>query len=376
MSPDEPVAPTMVYFNKSRDECDQRCHRACYWNEWALGTGIEPVAGAYELAFGQWWHEGAAEVLGGVDPLEAATSVVNHLREVQQLLAPQALTPGWDLRCTEHQALMFALVALLPESKLFKDLSANYAVVDVEREIAFHEYRGEYKVVFSAKPDVLVRRLSDQKLVYIEFKTTGYFKDGWFKPYKRSPQLLGASLAVQQCYNEPLDHVIVQPINKGSAYKDVWDSPACYLWRNMMGPVTKWSIKRPTAWTGWEKVSAADVGWDQWSRVLLELGAQDILFPEAPPIYVSPSVIDGWWEQRCRRRLQMAEADARGIDEDVLASVFPQNFSECEPMMGRACQYLNACWIDHVGADPLAHGFAQKQSHSAFDPRRVEKDDR
>lgn len=362
---------TVVYFNKSRDDIDQKCHRACYWNELALTTGIEPATGAYELAFGEWWHDAVAKLLLGESVEAAAAHGCKQLQAVQEALTPDPAPPGWDLRCREHQLLMNTLITLFPTSALMRDIRSHYDIVAVEQEISFREPRGDYELVFSAKPDVLTRDRRNGKLVYVEFKTTGFYREGWFKPYKRSPQLFGAALAVEQHYGETLDHVIVQPINKGSAYKDQWDSPACYVWRNVQGPSVKWSLKRPSSWAGWEKVFVGELEWGPALQVLEGLGASAILYPEAPPIYVNHEVVQEWWEQRVRRRLAIQDAVERGITEDELSSVFPQNFSQCEPMMGRACDFVNCCWIQHVGMDPLNHGFVQKTPHSQFDPRRT-----
>lgn len=364
----------IIYWNKSRDEADQKCPRLTYWNEFCCGTGVESDGGAFDLAFGQWWHEAAAKIMNGEGVEAAAAEAVENISKLHTLMAPPVLTPEWDVRCAEHRRLMWMLVMLFPESPLVRDVMANHTIVGVEHEIAYTEDRGDYRMVFSAKPDLLTREKKSGKLVYIEFKTTGFFTANYWKPYKRSPQLMGASLAVEQNYGEPLGWVVVQPILKGSEYKDVWDSPTTYLWRNVVGPSVRWSLKRPQSWSGWERVSTEEVGLANAANTLRFLGAVPMLFPEAPPIYVNTDTVNDWWEQRCRRRIQLEEANQRGIDADILASVFPQNFSQCEPMIGRSCDMLNCCWIQHVGADPLNHGFVQKVPHSMFDPRRVNEE--
>jgi hypothetical protein len=182
---------------------------------------------------------------------------------------------------------------------------------------------------------------------------------------------LGAAKAIRANYPDELDYILVQPALKGSAYRERWDSPLLCLWQNLMGTTTKWSVKRPTAWANWNQTACWEHPPEFWLAKLIELGVPDMIYPTAPPIYPNEEMIENWWEQRARRRIQIREAQLRGLDEDTLISVFPQNFSQCEPLIGRACNYLNCCWIPHVGANPLAHGFEKKSPHSSFDPLKV-----
>lgn len=361
---------TVIYFNKSRDETDQKCARACYWNEVWGSTGIEPVESGYALAFGQIFHTAVHGLAIGQPVDTVAETALRELGAILDFLGEATDAASPNSIKDEQLLLMKALIYLFPDSFVANYIRHECEVMDAERDIAYRESRGEREILFSAKPDLLVKEKATGRVVYIEYKTTGYFKEGWFRPFTRSPQLFGASLAVRQTYGLPLDHVIVQPVNKGSSYKGKWDSPLVYLWHDAVSSGhSNWSAKRPSYFKGWERVYAGDYDWDTWLALLKAVGAAEIVYPKAPPIYVHAAIVENWWEQRVRRRLAIADAVERGIDEDVLISTFPQNFAQCEPAIGYPCDFLKACWIPHVGLDPLKHGYEVKVPHSPLDPR-------
>lgn len=354
----------VIYLNKSRWEVDTRCQRQFYWNYIHDGTGIVKSGDQYNLVFGITYHEAATHYWVNND-LEVAIGLAHE--GLQRYFIENGIEATLPIK--EQLYLIEGLLRALPLSKHYTELAPAHTIKSVEVEYPYRD--GEF--LFTAKPDVLLERTDDSKLVYIEYKTTSYVSENWFKPYKRAPQLMGAALAIEQNLNQPLDHTFVQPVWKGKPYKGIYDHPFCYIWRDTLSFNAKYSIKRPSSYKGWERVGVWDIG-ENWFDILVDLGVIDTIYPIAPPIFINREVVDQWWEQTKIRWCEIDNAAncMNNCSDDVKAillnTAFQQDFTTCEPMIGWDCPYLNCCWIKHIGADPLNYGFELNQPHSEFDP--------
>ena len=196
---------------------------------------------------------------------------------------------------------------------------------------------------------------------------------------------MATTLAVKQVYGEDLDHALVQPLYKGYEFNGELSSVFVAAFRNLMGPTPQWAAKRPTSWKDWEKVQASTVGYPGWLDCIGQ-DAIDSAIPVTRPIYIAPRMVQNWWKQACLREAEVAEAatklaplaealtipdlttaERRGVHEEydlLLNTHFPQNFRNCEPTWGRrGCMCLNACWIEHVGDNPLGSGYQVRVPH-------------
>jgi hypothetical protein len=282
----------------------------------------------------------------------------------------------------EAEMLLEGLLRGWERSTARAKLDEAYEVVDSERELL---YTGELPFRFACRPDQIVRSRKTGKLVYIEFKTTSSIKAEWFRQWTRAPQLLSATLAVQETYGEPLEHAIVQPIYKGWQSDFRLESPFASAWRKIDGPRVEWAPKRPQSWKGWERVEAKEIGYPAWLGCLGQ-EAIDANFPVTMPIYMPPEMVQRWWRQAKMREAEIAAARPKlaGIEEaltlsdlcntertglrterdEVLDKFFPQNFRQCEPTWGRkGCMCLNACWLENCGDDPLGQGYEFREPH-------------
>lgn len=366
--------PLSVYFDRSRWEVDQECRRKRYLMYEYQGRGIRLPSHSWELGFGGAWHEGAKKYNITGDIIAAVSDAKIYLAPYIEGLSEKA----WF----EAESLLEGLLRGWERSTARAKLDEQYEVVDTERELL---YTAEPPFRFACRPDQILRSRKTGGLAYLEFKTTSSIKAEWFRQWQRAPQLLSATLAVQETYGEPLEHAIVQPIYKGWQSDFRLESPFVSAWRNVSGPVVQWAAKRPTSWKGWERVEAREIGYPAWLGCLGQ-EALDANFPITMPIYMPPEMVQRWWRQARLREAEIAatreklkgieegltladlttieRTDLRGLRDHVLDLHFPQNFKSCEPTWGRkGCMCLNACWLENCGDDPLGQGYEFREPH-------------
>ena len=369
--------PLKIYFDRSRWECDTNCRRMRYWQYEYAGEGVRLPSFGWELGFGGAWHEGARI-------LHATDNITEAVAAAKAYIQPYAETMAEWLK-TEAGLLLEGLLRGWDRSTARNRLLQEYEVVDTEREMVYNQ---RFPFVFACRPDQILRHRKTKRLAYVEFKTTNSIKAEWFRQWKRAPQLLATTLAVKQVYGEDLDHVILQPLYKGWESKDRpqprLESAFVYGWRNLLGPTPQWLPKRPTSWKGWERVRADEIGYPAWLG-LIGQEAVDAAIPVTQPIYMEPRMVQNWWAQASQReaeidatRTRLAPFEAalqlndwtveerqqlRDGRDAVLNRTFQQNFKMCEPTWGKGCQYLNACWLEHIGDNPLGQGYEVRQAH-------------
>ena len=377
----------IVYFDRSRWECDQECRRKRYLCYEYLGKGIRLPSHSWELGFGGAWHEGAKllNVLGDIQRavVDAKAYLAPYTANLQQ--------KGKD----EAEMLLEGLLRGWERSTARAKLDEAYEVVDSERELL---YTGEFPFRFACIPDQIVRSRKTGRLAYIEFKTTSSIKAEWFRQWTRAPQLLSATLAVQETYGEPLEHAIVQPIYKGWQSDFRLESPFVSAWRKVDGPRVEWAGKRPQSWKGWERVEAKEIGYPAWLGCI----GQEVIdssFPVTMPIYMPPEMVRRWWRQASIREKEILSTRQalEGVEEALtlkdltvdertrlrmvrdatLDVCFPQNFRQCEPTWGRkGCMCLNACWLENCGDDPIGQGYEFREPHHEEELRlRLEQEE-
>jgi len=367
----------LIYFDRSRWECDLQCRRMRYLQYEYLGEGCRLPSYGWELGFGGGWHEGARILHESDDILAAVAAAKSYFQpyadtmaewfQLESMLLLEGLLRGWDRSTARNRLLQ------------------EYETVDNERELVYNE---RFPFVFACRPDQILRHRRTGKLAYVEFKTTNSVKAEWFRQWKRAPQLLATTLAVRQIYGEDLDHVILQPLYKGYESKtgeqNRLESVFTYAWRSLMGTTTQWVAKRPTSWKGWDRVRADEIGYPAWLGCIGQ-EAIDAAIPVTQPIYMEPKMVENWWQQASQREAEIAtsrsqlipyEAALQAEDwtaeerqqlragrDEILNKTFQQNFKMCEPTWGKGCQFLNACWLEHIGDNPLAAGYEVRQSH-------------
>jgi hypothetical protein len=155
----------------------------------------------------------------------------------------------------------------------------------------------------------------------------------------------------------------VQGLYKGSMYKTSWSSPLVYLWRKPGGPGGEDEImaERPERWAGWKREPVWEVmGIKAWVEALPESILAES-FPRTEPIFLNQELIDAFLRQTVFRERVIRQAMTEPCDMDA---VFPQCFGQCEGAYGSPCEYVDACWLPHIGEDPLRSGlYRERQFH-------------
>lgn len=343
------------YYSRSHRTTDDRCRRARYWWGHYGGRGIEAVSGKYEPAFGTAVHAGLGALYLGKTLEEAVREAVDPVRA---LLADSDGEGEPSQHLHEQLTLAEMLVRGYQRLILPSDLE-QYDVVAVEREFAYpHD-----GLVLGAKPDLILRRKFDGGLVYREFKTSKLNGQRYFESFQKSPQLMAGGLVVEATLGEPIVECQVQALYKGYEYEGNWSSALVYGWVKAGQPgliPDEYAGKRPKSWKGWSKVPVWEFGPERWLECCPqeELSAQ---FPLSPPIYPDQEQVQTWIRQNALREQEIRGALQRmerqpSMRQLLMDQVFPQNFDACSPPIGFGCQFCDACWLKHVGEDPVGSG--------------------
>lgn len=359
------------WYTRTFWEVDQRCRRARYWLTEYEGRGIEPLTSAYELEFGTIVHAAVAAMLG-----EATASIDDivglALRDLEPLLVERLEESQLEQRATLEGLLRGFDAVVRPH------VLQQYDVLCVEQEVSY-DHHG---VTLGSKPDTLVRSKATGECIYIEWKTTRNTDDRWLQSWHRSPQLVAGAYGAAAQLGVTIDHAYVVGLYKGYEYKGSWSSPWCYPWRKLSDiGGWQWASQRPQSWKGWEKIPAwlLDGGVKEWVSLMPEAELQR-LFVWSDAIAVDPALAESWLRQSAMREIQIAETryalaqlerpEARRAYMDAM---YPQNFTMCQPAYGFTCPYVDACWLAHVGADPVGSGgFKWRVPHHRQEPRREE----
>ena len=93
-------------------------------------------------------------------------------------------------------------------------------------------------------------------------------------------------------------------------------------------------------------------------------------FPQTPPLYIKPDLIDRFFAQRLLREVEISQALNVVTDPSMpdamrlqfMDGFFPQKFDQCNPAgFGRPCQFRQLC---HGGLeDPLSAGWTKREPH-------------
>lgn len=361
----------MIYFSRSARETDERCRRKRYLSTEWNGIGLTPEGVAYELELGGILHKGLHSIA-----LDAPIDEVVAVATVN--LAPIIARRGQQL---DLIALDFAEQSAVVEGILRGHakcvepaIREEYTTLFLEEEM-FFEQDG---VRMAVTPDRILQRRADGLIVYREYKSAKYFSDTWAKQYDRAVQIWAVSLAVEQTKGITINYAQVQGLEKGSPYRGEWSSPWTVGWKKtgyaLGNSGIDYSLKRPSTWKGWEKISPSreiEGGLRGW----LDTAGLDFSgsFPLTPMVKVDREMVEQWWRQAAAREREIAHAnlcitgDAEEA-EHYLNTYYPQTFSQCDPGYSTGpCGFLHLCWNKGVEADPLRHGYGLRIPHHASD---------
>lgn len=321
-------------------ETDWACGQKRFWFLHAEGGGIVPASTPRALTDGIRLHHAFANLL--TDPLNS---------NIEWEPAPDAVQDEW-----ESWARLVGWHTAFREWYNPRFLEPHYEVLEVEHELVLK--RGDLWV--ACTPDAILRSKASGKLVIIDFKTTSSDRAEWMESWPFQIQMHLNMAAVEEEFQEPVQHAFVIGLTKGVQRDGKLRHP--YTWAYFDDSSGTWSTKwgrdrflRPV----WEYGSGGQVGVMEWA---LDQGPEVGMaqFPTSPPIVLDREMLEGVLVDRLRREQEVASYLAGDGDRSA-REVFERRLKQCRPGYGPACPYLDACWNEEIGDNPLESGLFTKR---------------
>lgn len=361
--------------DRSRIEVDWTCERRRYWNTEFGRTregvehhhpaivGIVPVEEALELSFGSALHSALSSLaLQTLTPERIAQIIESDIR-----LAYARQTPE---KQQEAVSLALGLFWGFTET-IWPNFLSDYEIIAVEREMTLPaDSAGRIQVM--VKPDLIVRRRTDNTHWYLEYKSTGFKTQNWIEGWRYAIQLHVGCLAAEKVLGVPVEGAQIIGFYKGYPKDNKLRSPFTYAYHleGVPGVVPeRWSCE----WTrGWEllPVHLYPGGMQAWVREEMDEELLIEQFPCTGPIPVRKDIVATFLAQLERRENQVLAYHAGMSDLDT---AFPQRFKSCRPLIGKPCPYIECCFSPSVAGDPIGSGLYQpRQPHHNMEVMELE----
>lgn len=370
----------MIYVDRSRREAAEKCMRKRWWQYEYRGRGIEPTKrgmSEFPLWTGSAVHRGVEEVhISDVAHLSTHVELARHTwrNEAEQWMAEDARQ---DELANEQQALVEGLVAAWWYTKR-QWFDETYEVLSVEREEQAPLTR---KMLWMARPDMLVRRRTDGALFIVNLKTTKKVDDRWMEQWNYDQQTLSECVAVEERLGEKLSGVIIGALLKGEKLEypkrsGLWyhNSPLIWAWHNESGkphPRGEWSAryewrdedgghKLGNTWKKraiWSTYPGGVLAWVEHLMVVdpAIVEEQVVLLP---PVLRSDFEVQRWRDQTVStetlismHRAELSDVSSSNMEDMNLALdvAFPMSTSHGNCIWPSRCPYMPLCWEN---ADP------------------------
>lgn len=400
----------VILTDRSRIEDSEHCLRYRYWRYEYEGRGLEKPGQWLDPLIGTAVHTGIEYALAG-KPVDEAVAlgreeILAARREGPILVFRPGLDPEADI--TEGMLMAEALTRGWCATRL-EPLTSVYDVILVEREmVKDYEWNG-YTIRQLTRPDLVLRRKSDNSLFIMNLKTTSRVDQKWRDKWRYDMQTFSEALAVEELMGQPVAGTIMAGLVKGSR-KDYpmgsgnyhWDSPLLFAWkRDGQPPMTEdewearyeWSCEGPHVMgngrkcpggkshrlSGVHKAPVSDrlggvAGWISYlavnDRALLEEQ-----FVELTPILRSAYEIERWKRQKLPAEVRIREnrdylhsmPEEDPTREDLLDRFFPMSTADGNCLWPSECMFAQVC--HGVARDDLAgNGFAPRDpNHPEFE---------
>lgn len=334
----------MRYTDRSRTEADWVCPRSRYWQYEHDGLGIVGVEPNPDLTFG------------------AAIALAAQMIRMEQRPAEVMLPAPYHA--------LYAGLAEAYRSLIWPSTLQQFDVIATELECTL-ELAPD--VLYSARPDAILRRKSDSTLWYFEDKTTSQNPEQFCKQWDKMVQLHASAVVAEGVLKEPIAGAYVQGWYKGYQKAGTFYSPLAYAWCKRAQPGLGKDVWSPTYRVGWERRAITDQGVAAWVSDLPKTLVQD-QFPITPPIMIRRDLVKAYFEQVVEREQAIAEIP---IDSNNMTMLFPQHFSNCDEYskFRRACAYKDCCWAPTVRRDPVGSGlYVKREPHHAAEQIAQQKE--
>lgn len=355
----------VILTDRSRIVKRWKCKRAGYWYSVHDGIGVVPTTPPVELGLGSVFHDAASQLLRNWDPEDIDAPGAREIATAAGQLAAEATRAaergirefGAEDAAEENRRWMTGTIyalgtQILPTLPALKEIEQEHADVLPRPDGA---PSGLPDVALMYKPDVVT--INGR---YREWKTTASNLDAkWLRQWTKNVQLMG-TLKVGG-----LDAAEVTGIAKGYRRDGVLRHPFAwaYVQRGVAGE-DRWSAGYVRGWerTATDEFEGGVIGWVEY-LLATEPALVNDNFVTTPPIYPHPKLAEAylrqvWWEEQEVRHAREWLPNAGTVDHQRLMDQhFPQNFDQCEPLFGRPCEYLNACWSGGL------EGYEQRTPH-------------
>lgn len=336
-----------LYIDRSAAETDDKCPQAYWWNRREGGRGIVPTAEQLPLLIGAQTHEDLKTIadMKDISP-EAIEAVVADIlkdadRDDQAKMELLYRRVGW-----------LAAFALYIEPKL-RD---RYDTIQTEDEFILD--RDPLWIAFT--PDRVLRDRHSGMIHYREYKTTIDAGYKWMNSWKYKIQLHIGLAGLNEELNTKVAFAQIQALLKGNYYNKDHRLSHPYVWAWFNHQLDTWSMSgedrpRGADWVPmpvWEYPGGV-VKWVQLCGLETALNQ----FPQSPPVFLNPLMLDEWVRERTFREQKLKSSLAGCVRSPLLRSImYPKHRDQCQPAFGDPCPYLDACWNAEVNKDPLKSG--------------------
>lgn len=343
----------MIIEDRTGMETDWKCGMARYWlTEWrAAGEedapvgGIVPVQEVWELELGAAFADAIAPILTGrLQPGEAVAMVTPTFRKV------------WGQEKADLLAGLIWGAALY----VIPRLKQTFEFLQVENEVF---YTTNKEVLYMVRPDVVMRRLSDQTVWVPDWKTTKWKDVRFLLKWPFAIQMHLQAAAVKQTHPEwDVQGSLVLGAYKGwlDEIRGGISSPFTYFYHNGgIGDREEWAASYVR---GWNRIpaheyflSSLDNGIEGWVRHMAKKFpiVLEEQFPISQPILLNEVLLRTVMTERTARlnRIQAWRRLSGEARQRCLPLFFEHRTSNCV-----GCGYLHACWTPAVTQDPCGTG--------------------
>lgn len=339
------VDKTILLTDRTTIETDWLCGAKRWWYKEEGGDGIVPVKEAIYYEVGRDIHSDMERLLNGesINEIIRFEGINLHAEITDQLVLERIFRRmGW--------AVAFATY-ILPT------LIEKYDVISLEKELILDRT----PLWIACTPDVLLRRKSDGRLIYRDYKSVKMLGKSWMDHWPYAIQMHIGLKAIEEELGEVPAYAEVMGLRKGEDRKGKLMHP--YVWAYWDEKKDLWQhdykyglVLRPV----WEYPG----GIEEWVKFL----GRDVAigqFPLSKPIFLDERLLNRTITERILREQEVREVKYTAqLDPNFRALYFRQNFSECLPSFGDPCPYLACCHNASVELNPLASGdFIKRTPH-------------
>jgi len=256
----------------------------------------------------------------------------------------------------------------------YSRLLDEYEFAHIEQELRWDVgWTLDVNVIDLLRCDALLRRRSDGKWFYLEFKSAAACNDGWISSWETNAQILMNIRAIERTLGIRIEGIIIEGLEKGTRVVEtnplsaacgqmIQNSPFCYIWQRPDSSGAM--VLRAYGATGWTrtpwwdlKQSARDVV--EWLSLNGELESR---FASVPPIRPREELLERYHQELLWQEASIAHKRLAVIeDPEMLARYFPHNPDHCLRYRNYPCDMYDICYNGQVAEDPIASGLYERR---------------